>query len=230
MRQVTESVALWSAAHPEWVPSDGSRTTGWQRLVGSTVVSRPTALLLIDPQLPDDGEDARRLDASIMDALDGGREVHVIIANRWHARSADALRERHFDIAVHAPRAARDLGCRATHLFDEETPLPAGARALRVDGLYPGEHAIWLAAERVLVFADALLCGADGRARLAPPEWASKESNHEELRPGLERFLDLDPAWLVTSHSPRAIPSGRIALKRALAAAPWGHEPVEVRR
>ncbi len=225
--RIEEGFWRWTAPHPEWTPA----ADGWETTVGSLYVEPPAsardALVLIDPLAPPVGsEDADRFWRALdRDVERVGLPLCIVIANRFHSRSADVIAARYRGarrVEILAPREASGLvAIEPTATFSDGDPLPAGIVARTVEGLERGETALHLRARRALVFADAVL-GVDGRdVRLPSESWAEPTDAGRALyrarfRASIERLTDLSFERLLTSHGEPVLEGGRDALRRAL--------------
>lgn len=230
--RIREGLWRWTAPHPAWTLEQGG-PAGWQREVGCVYHETPDAIVLVDPLAPasgsPDGEKFWR-------ALDGdvarwNLPVVVLIGNRYHGRSADAIRDRYgaaFGVTVLAHAAAREhVACALTGTFRHGETLPGGVLAIGLDGYEPSETVFHLPAGNALVVADALIGAGGGRVRVVPAAWApndpeSQAAYRERLRPSLRRLLDRPFDHLLVSHGEPVLAGGRAALEEALAAPSWG--------
>jgi glyoxylase-like metal-dependent hydrolase (beta-lactamase superfamily II) len=191
--------------------------------VASLALEEPGLLVLVDPQLPESGATDAALAELLERAAAGRSEVHVIVTNAWHARSASSIRGRFPDAAIHVPRdIAGEMPCAPTHRYGDGAELPGGIRAHAVAGLHPGEHVLHLPRLRALVPGDALLGavpGAPEELRLAPRSWSADPERYPEMSASLGRLGDLDVEMVLVSHGAPVLAHGREALARALAAA-----------
>ena len=120
----------WTAAHPEW-----HEELHWPQQVGSVYAELPDAVVVIDPQVPDDAPE-RFWEALDRDVERLGRPVHVLLTVHWHERSVEAVLARY----------------RAT-LWRPDQPgeLPSGVRAEIVEGADWVEALFYLEPWRALV-------------------------------------------------------------------------------
>lgn len=217
----------WSAPHPDWTAAKAG-AGGWDQLVGSVYYEAQDSLVLIDPLAPPARTPAReRLFAALdHDVTRHGSRVAVLIANRFHARSADEIARR-YSAEVWAHDAARPhLGCRVTHAFAEGDVLPGNVRAEGVEGLEPGEVVFYLPSHRALVVADAIVGAGEGELRVCPASWADPSEQGQasylsRFRPSLRRLLDLPFEAVLVSHGAPVLTGARRALETALDSPPW---------
>jgi glyoxylase-like metal-dependent hydrolase (beta-lactamase superfamily II) len=195
---VTELVApglhRWVAYHPQW-----------KKDVGCLAMIGQRELVLIDPLVQDWAE---------LDALARGRQAHVLITVYWHARSAREVVERYGARLWSTAAAKRRIANRAgapTDLFAAGDELPGGITACETGR--SGEVVFWLPQQRALAVGDVLL---GGPLRLCPRSWLPKELDHEGLKAGLRRLLDLPVERLLVSHGEPVLDGGRDALLELL--------------
>lgn len=217
MMRIDEGAYRWTADHPEWTEKEGG-PSGWERSVASLALVEGASLVLVDPQVT--GPEAAELGE--LPGVVTAREVHVLVTNAWHARSAELIRARVAawggSVVVHVPRGvARDMPCVADVRYGEGDELPLGIRALAVPGLHPGEHVLHVPRLRAVVTGDALLGGESG-LRLPPPAWGTDPARRPEMEAALARLLDLDLEAVLPGHGEAVLVAGRDALARALRA------------
>lgn len=230
--RVRDGLWRWTAPHPEWTPEKGG-PGGWGRTVGCVYHEGPDALVLVDPLVPPAGtSDEERF----WKALDGdvarlGLPVAILLANRYHLRSAREVADRYRsgrETTVLAPEDAREhVGDAATRWFRAGELLPGGVEAHSAAALTPDETLFWIPAHRALVAADALLGAGDGEIRVAPGSWAAPgdeaHSRYErEFRDQLRVLLDLPIEIVLVAHGEPILSGGREALARALESPAWG--------
>lgn len=208
--KIAEGLWRWTSPHPAWTP-EADRPDGWPREVGSVYYESSGGIVLIDPLLPEDADDAGRFwEALDRDSARIGGSLTVLVGNDYHGRSADAVRERYeargtrVDV-VGAAAIERSVSCRLTATL-ESFRLPADVEAHAIPGFSTGETAFFLAGPRALVFADAMIGTKDGGIVPAPATWApntpeGQQSYAREFVPAIERLLALRPAYLIPSHN-----------------------------
>jgi len=201
-------------------------------MVGSVYAEYETALVLIDPQLPEDAADeARFWEALDRDVARLARPLLVLVGSVDHGRSADAVAARYRAVG----RTVTVLGdalirgavsCDIDATFDQ-TRFPAGLEALPVPGMSPGERAFVLRPWRAAVFADAVIGAGGGRVRVAPPSWGvrtpeGRATYDRAFRASLGQVAAASPELLLPSHGEPILTEGTAALEEALTAPPWG--------
>jgi hypothetical protein len=208
VQEIEQGLWRWTAPHPEWLPEAGM-TGGWLRDVGSVYCELPGAILLIDPVVPGDADDAARLWSALdQDVERLRRPVCVVITVHWHRRGADEVIARY---------AALD------------GVVPDGATAIPLwDPI--GETAYSLRHYRALVPGDVVLGGdgiegdqCDAPLRVCPPGWYGRTLAERwwyggvGLRSALDRLAQESPERVLVTHGTPVLSGGATAL-RALAA------------
>ena len=175
--------------------------------------------VLIDPMLPDQ---------AVLDRLErligiGRHPITTVLTSDGHERDALAFRER-WSAPIWGPipvASERGIGYdgQPDHMFEEGNAkdLPAGLRAIRLSGLWGGDHALlWRAptGERVAFTGDPV----NGQVHLdlaredhfrrpnalnfgARPGYADRHPDPPALRRTLSRLLDEDLDLLCGSHA-----------------------------
>ncbi|HEX5041474.1 MAG TPA: hypothetical protein VFV75_01145 [Candidatus Polarisedimenticolaceae bacterium] len=223
----------WTVPHPEWTP-EKDKPGGWGREVASTYVEVPGAdtLVLIDPLVPREGSSEAQRFWTLLDADLGrsGRKLAIVLACPYHQRSTSRIFER---LAVTQRMEVLALpGVRARHgelvtrTFRSGESLPGGLVGYEVEGLEPGEAAIWIPDRRALVVGDTVMGTGRGLA-VAPPSWGVKTPEGQadydaRFRPSLRKLLDLPIQTFLPSHGDAVLTDGRAALAAALDAPAWG--------
>ena len=224
---------LWRfvVPHPAWKP-EFDRPDGWGRTVASVYAEYDEAVVLIDPLVPNDPDDAARFwHALDVDVARLARPILILVGSVDHGRSADAVARRYRiagrEIRIAGDSAIRDgVSCVLDATFDE-VPLPAGLHALPIPGMSPGERAFVLDPWRAAVFADAVIGAGAGRVRVAPPSWGVKTEAGRALydrafRPAIRQVAAARPEILLPSHGDPVTADGTAVLEEALAAPAWG--------
>jgi glyoxylase-like metal-dependent hydrolase (beta-lactamase superfamily II) len=191
----------------------------WREVVGSVYVEADDAIVLIDPLVPEERDEAERFWRALdRDVERAGVPVHVLVTVFWHARSsADVVRR--YRGRLHAPSRARaPIQRRTGAVTDAYRPgdtLPAHVEA------FPSGRAtevvFWIPAHRALVPGDVILGDAAGGLRLCPPSWLPSGIGHPELRASLAPLLELPIERVLVSHGSPVLKGGHAALSRALA-------------
>ncbi len=95
VQEIEHGLWRWTAPHPDWLPASGE-TGGWVEEVGSVYAELPGAILLIDPVVPADAEDAARLWRALdRDVERLRRPVCVLVTVHWHRRASDEVLQRY---------------------------------------------------------------------------------------------------------------------------------------
>jgi hypothetical protein len=207
VQEIEHGLWRWTAPHPDWTTDAGS-TGGWVRDVGSVYAELPGAILLIDPVVPADAEDAARLWRALdRDVERLRRPVCVVVTVHWHRRAADEVIARYAALDGVVP--------------DGATAIPLG------DPI--GETAYALRRYRALVPGDVVL-GGDGiegervdGLRTCPPGWYGRSLAERwwyggiGLRSALDRLAQEPAERVLVTHGTPLL-SGGVEALRALAA------------
>jgi hypothetical protein len=193
---VAPGLWIWRVDHPDWAPH-----VDWKPPVTSTCVESGGEVVVLDPLVPPDGDEA-------WERLDATPPTVVAILKPDHVRDVDAFVERY--------------GCRAFGPFwfwRDDIPetelegiqpgdvLPGGLVALH-DGRGRNETPLWLPEQRAIVFADALT-ERDGRLVVWDTPW-----HEERVLPALRALLELPFEHVIVSHGEPV--HDRAAFERAL--------------
>lgn len=201
--RVTELAAglyRWTSRHPDWRPGARPESVAdWPLEVGSIAYGAPSALVLVDPLIP---EDARASFLAWLDRLvsDHGRPVAILTTIKFHRRSRDELACR-YGASTSRARAG----------------LPAGVRALPI--ARAGETMFWIDEHRALAPGDRILGAEGGGLRVCPDSWLGYLKpgiTPVELRDELRRLLELPIEMILVSHGEPVLDDGRAALEAAL--------------
>lgn len=105
VERITDGLWRWTAAHPDWRPEH----VWWDREVNCLYYEAPTAVVLIDPLIPDEPHERdrflRALDADV-DRL--GRPVRIVVTVHWHRRSTEELLAR-YDATEDVPHCVETI-------------------------------------------------------------------------------------------------------------------------
>ncbi|MBA2360255.1 MAG: MBL fold metallo-hydrolase [Actinobacteria bacterium] len=196
----------WTSPHPDWEPED-ARNGGWEEIVSSYACVATGSLVLFDPQIPADEEDAARL----WEALDREVQHHgppsILITIYWHVRSALKIRDRYAGASIWAYEPAGkwfDEQVSDPKAFNLGDSLPGGVEALPMHHLQ--EVAYWLPSHKATVLGDTVL-GGDGRARLCPASWLRPGESMDEVRLAAHRILKFPENRLLLTHGGPTEPS-----------------------
>ena len=124
------------------------------------------------------------------------------------------------------PPVRTRLGVTVTRTVVAGERLPGGVVAHVVEGVEPGEAALWIPSRRALFFGDSVMGTGSGVA-VSPRSWAPEGEAAGRLyertfRASLRRLLDLPVETLIPSHGPPVLTGGREALAGPVAA----HRPL----
>jgi hypothetical protein len=211
VQEIEHGLWRWTAPHPDWLPHSDS-TGGWVRDVGSVYAELPAAILLVDPVVPQDVEDAARLWRALdRDVERLRRPVCVVITVHWHRRGADEVIARYGGL---------------------DGVVPDGATAIPLADPI-GETAYALRRYRALVPGDIVL-GGDGiegervdGLRVCPPGWYGRTLAERlwysgiGLRSALDRLAQESAERVLVTHGTPLLSGGAEAL-HSLAAAVKG--------
>jgi glyoxylase-like metal-dependent hydrolase (beta-lactamase superfamily II) len=161
LRQLAPGLAYWLAPHPEWEPHEN-----WPEEVMCARYESPDDLVLVDPQLWPDKDDA------FLEL--GGRTPEVLLTSPWHVRDAAVFVER-YGSSVWAPPRAVWKGEPLTNTGD----VPRG-----VEAIFPlGERnqaLFFFPAQRALFTGD-VFSGTGGRFHVILDEQEDVEAFLESL-------------------------------------------------
>ena len=206
VQRVDERLWRWSTWYGEWHAD-----------VGCLYVEAEDAIVLVDPLVPEDAEEAARFwQALDRDVERADAPVHVLVTVFWHTRSAAQMVER-YGARVHAATAARAAIARRAGVVDETfrpgDELPAGIEACAT--ARRNEVVFWLPRHRALAAGDVLL-GDGGGLRLCPESWLPGSTGHAELRDSLRPLLELPVERVLVSHGTPVLHGGHEALAAVL--------------
>ena len=204
--EILEGLWRFAAQHPEWNDEEGGEEDGWEPLVGSWVVRAPAGLVLVDP-LIDDWSAVDRL-------VEGeGGCAGIVRTCHWHQRS----------IAEAAGRYRTEVW--AKPYPDDAAAPPLDREVAGGDELFGGivayemerddEIALWLSAQRVLLFGDAMVRRTDGELRICPESWTQPEGGPARLRALLRDLMELPVEHVLVSHGPPVLGDGLASLRAA---------------
>jgi hypothetical protein len=213
VQEIEHGLWRWMAPHPDWLPDSGS-TGGWVEEVGSVYCELPGALLIIDPVVPEDAEDAARLWRALdRDVERLRRPVCVLVTVHWHRRGANEVIARYAGLDGVVPD-----GATAIPLGD---PIGETAYLLRhYDALVPGD---------IVLGGDGIEGERSDGLRVCPPGWYGRNLAERlwyggtGLRSALDRLAYEGAERVLVSHGTPLLSGGAEAL-RALAAGVNGRQ------
>ena len=209
MQEVETGLWRWTGLHPDWTPDQK-----WDREVGCVYAETADAVVLVDPLAPPEDEDRfwRALDRDVERV---GQPVHVLLTVHWHARSANAMRDRYgAEIWAHESvlrDEPREIEPTRTFAFGEALP---GA-VVPHDAVHFLEAVLWLPSHHALAFGD-IVTGSPDALELCPESWLGDDAGHAELREALRPLLDLPVRHVLVSHGEPVLGDGHTALARLL--------------
>jgi hypothetical protein len=186
----------WTAPHPRWSPG-----AAWPREVGCVYAQVSDAIVLIDPLVPMEAEQAARF----WRALDGDRRrladrgVEVLLTAAWHRRSADAVAER-YEAEVRLPG----------------DPLPKRVEAEVFEAGEWREAVFALPDYEAVVFGDVIQGDGRGGLEMPPDWWPPGDQRTVQIRRELQRVLRWPIELVLVSHGEPILEGGRAALAQAL--------------
>lgn len=200
--QIASHLWHWAVPHPEWTPkARGKNGLGWDQLVSSYALVAEGAFVLIDPQVPEDEDDAAELWQALDADVDGHGPPAILITIRWHVRSTPQIAERYDGTTIWAPKGeARAIAKRVdyTDTYGTGDELPGGVRAHELPRFK--EAALEVPAHKGLVFGDIVLDGP----RLCPPSWLPKGTTIDELADEIRPLVANAELLLLTHGGPTA--------------------------
>jgi hypothetical protein len=223
--RIGDGLWRWVVPHPDWKP-EFDRPDGWGRMVACVYAEYDEAVVLIDPLVPNEPEDAARFWRNLDDdVLRLARPMLILVGCVDHGRSADLVAGRYASmgqpVQVVGDAMIRDkVSCVLQATFDDVV-LPAGLQSEAIAGMSPGERAFVLAPWRAAVFSDAVIGTGLGRVRVAPPSWGVKTEEgrglyDREFRASIRRIATTRPEVLLPSHGNPVLVDGAAALDEAL--------------
>jgi hypothetical protein len=164
---------------------------------------------LFDPRVPSDGLD---------EIARHGRPDAILLSNRHHLRHAEEFAEA-FGCPIKAQRSGLHefAGGPEVQAFDFGDEVAPGVRALEVGALTPEDTAFHIAAgDGVLLFADALIRGADGELAYVPDGLMGDDPAgvRRGLTAALGRLLDEEFDALLFAHGAPVASGGHARLRR----------------
>ena len=175
----------------------------WPREVGCVYAETRDAIVLVDPLVPQDAEEA----AAFWRALDrdrrrlADRPVAILLTAAWHRRSSEEVAER-YDAAI----------------WSQGDALPDGVEADVFEAGEWREIVFGLTDHAAVVFGDVIEGDPGGGVHMAPDWWPPEESRTVRVREELRRVLRWPIDLVVVSHGEPVLEQGRAALERALIA------------
>jgi glyoxylase-like metal-dependent hydrolase (beta-lactamase superfamily II) len=198
--QIANGLWRWTTRHPEWAPS-----SDWPPEVGCVYYEAPDAVVLIDPLVPADPDEAERFWRALdRDVERAGRPLAVLRTVHWHQRSIDDALARY-----------RDQGA-SFWTRESGVPPPAGIEAHSVD--QADEALFWIPEHRALVAGDVLIGTGGGGVRRCPDSWLPDGVSPAAFREALLPLLELPIERILVSHGEPVLGDGREALAEALRA------------
>jgi hypothetical protein len=222
MDRVAKRLWRWTARHAEWHPG----TFGAE--VASFAARVDDDLLLIDPLLPEDEDEA----AKVLDTLDSKvrDRVAILISIPYHVRSSEQLWRRYRKDAKtriygHPAAAKRLDNTKAFREIEPGVALPGGVTAHQIGKPRRYEMPLHLPSHDALVFGDAI-AETDGRLVMWSADKVDAKVDsfyRQRFAPTLEPLLELPFDSVLVTHGQPVMEGGKEALRSALASTPWYH-------
>jgi glyoxylase-like metal-dependent hydrolase (beta-lactamase superfamily II) len=216
LEEIAPGLHRWTARHPDWKPEEEG-LVGHDPDVGCHAWETDDALVLIDPLVPESGEDEQLIWTELDEiASRVDRPIAVLLTIFWHERSTSRVFERYSKtlgarVYAHEPAIDR-IDALVTDPFRIGDKLPGGIQAFEAQR--SDEVVFWLPAASALAVGDVILGRKDG-LRLFPESWSGGD-RMDEVRAALRQVLDLPIETVLTGHGPPVLARGRDALAKAL--------------
>jgi len=189
VRRLADGLWRWTASHPnaanwpDWGPPVPPE-------VGCVYYEAPDAVVLLDPLLPADEEEAflAYLDRDV-ERL--GLPVSILLTAAWHERSAAILRER----------------------YGADDRVPENVEVYPVEGAPEEQLAYFIGPHSALVVAE--IFAGDGRGGLAVVPSPALE-DRAALERSLRKIAELPVELVLVSHGEPVLSDGRAAIELAL--------------
>jgi glyoxylase-like metal-dependent hydrolase (beta-lactamase superfamily II) len=215
VHEIAPGLWHWTAPHPEWKPEmRGEDGLGWDEIVSSYALVTDDGLVLIDPQVPTDAEEARRFWEALDRDVEGHGPPAIVISIYWHARSAQEIAERYPGSSIWAPGDSPEGHVPATQTYRAGDALPAGIRAHEVGTL--GEVVLYLPSHNAVLFGDTVLDGP----RLLPESWLRNDMTRADVANALRPLLDEPIDLLLLTHGGPITDGAHDELQRVVESAP----------
>jgi hypothetical protein len=217
VEELAPGVWRWTALHPEWMPGTPDQC------VGSYLLERPDALVLIDPLAPPAGSPAaERFWAHLdRDVERHGKPVVAIVLKPAHVRSTQAVVDRYPGARAYGlPRTADALRPGTPLEPILSVPLPAGLETRAVMGEDP-EVALHVPDLAAVIVADLLM---EREGALHVWQWYDTPEGEERYRvehlPAVSDALAGPLERVLVTHGEPVMSGGRQAIDDALARPP----------
>lgn len=217
--RIADGLWRWTAPHPTWTPAEGG-DGGWARDASCVYHEAPDGIVLIDPLVPEDADDAARFWRALdRDVARIGHPPTVVVSCGWHARSSAAVRARYADARVLSVAPLAD-GVVDEPLADGAV-LAGGVRAIVPDA--PGEARMALLTcpcHGLLWLADYLIGDATGDLVRTPASWFADDAAQRWIAAALPAVLSAaaaDARVAIPAHGPVVDGDVAGAIARAVA-------------
>jgi glyoxylase-like metal-dependent hydrolase (beta-lactamase superfamily II) len=203
--EILDGVWRFEALHPAWTEEEGGEE-GWEPLVGWWAVSSREGLVLVDPLV----EDWPELDR-LVDAQDGC--AAIVRTVHWHQRSIAGAAKRYRAAVWARPPSAGEAAPPYDHPVRDREDLLGRLTVLDVER--QDEIALWLSAQRALIFGDAMLRRGAGELRVCPDSWIQPPGGPGRLRSLLRDLTAFPVEHVLVSHGPLVLGDGERSLREA---------------
>jgi glyoxylase-like metal-dependent hydrolase (beta-lactamase superfamily II) len=207
MSEILDGLWRFEAIHPEWTEEEGGDEDGWEPLVAWWALRSSRGLVLIDPLV----EDWAALDRLVEQA---GGLAGVVRTCHWHQRSIGELTARYGAEVWAKPSPDGDTDPPFDHPLHDGDDLFDGLSVTDMER--DDEIALWLPAQRALVFGDAMIRRGTGELRVCPESWTQPPGGPARLRAILERLTALPVEHVLVAHGPLVLADGAKSLASAL--------------
>ena len=203
--EILDGVWRLEAVHPEWTEEEGGED-GCEPLVGWWAVRAPAGLVLVDPLIDDWPAVDRLVEAQ-------GGCAGIIRTCHWQQRSiAEAAAQYRAEVWARPPRGERAVAPFAHEVTDREELFD---RFVVFDMERIDEIALWLPAQRALMFGDAMLRRGEGELRVCPESWTQPDGGAARLRQLLRGLTALPVEHVLVSHGPSVLGDGLSSLRHS---------------
>jgi len=202
--EVLDGLWRFEAIHPDWTEDQGGEE-GWEASVAWWALATEHGLALVDPLVED------------WPALDGLLDAHggcagIVRTCYWHQRSVAEAAARYRAPVWAGVEASGSSPHPPDHTVRDGDELFGALRVIDVERA--DEIALWLPAQRALLFGDAMLRRGE-ELRVCPPSWTQPEGGYERLVELLRGLRGMPVEHVLVSHGQFVARDGAGALERA---------------
>ena len=192
LTQLDSTLAYWLAPHPDWTPEEN-----WPEGVMCARYEAEDSVVLVDPQLWPDGDDAF---LSL-----GERPVRVLLTSPWHERDALLFVDR-YGASVWAPPQARWKGP-SLKTTDE---VPAGIEVFEPDA--DDNQALFIFSEQRTLFTGDVFSGTGGRFHV----FLDEQTDYAVFLDSLARLADMPIDRVLIAHGESIFDNGAERIREAV--------------